>query len=140
MTCGLSAIYGGKMKSEYHTKTKQDGRIIEWWGEEVELERMPQKHHAFLKSISKGTDIKLFPFQHREGGPAVIIKNPAGEVIKIGYYIDGEMHRVDGPASSELHKGKWIHEYFLFGIELSNEDAKNFDKPGFVDGFILENS
>jgi hypothetical protein len=58
-----------------------------------------------------------------------------------GYYIGSEpcYHRLDGPAVTYYeHMGSLAGEsYYILGIQVSEED---FNTPGFIDAFIVENS
>jgi hypothetical protein len=62
-----------------------------------------------------------------------------GKILYRSYYLNGLSHRLDGPAYIYYDTlGSIICEgYYLLGRHITEEE---FNTPGFVDAFILENS
>jgi antitoxin component YwqK of YwqJK toxin-antitoxin module len=61
---------------------------------------------------------------HREDGPAYIWYYDNGDVAYKGYYIKGELHREDGPAIIRYHENGnvWHEYYYLNGERLNKEE------------------
>jgi antitoxin component YwqK of YwqJK toxin-antitoxin module len=57
---------------------------------------------------------------HREDGPAYIFYYPNGNVYSDYHYIKGKLHREDGPAIVEYYNSH--SEYYINGKNLSKED------------------
>jgi hypothetical protein len=83
---------------------------------------------------------------HRESGPAYILRysDPYyikrwGEIISKRYYVNGKLHRLDGPAIKNYAHNDYEF-YFVYGIPISKEDFDKINIPGFLDAFVLENS
>jgi hypothetical protein len=91
------------------------------------------------KDKIKAKSYKLNGRFHRLDGPAYIQYNGDGSVAFEDYAINGQWHRIDGPAYIEYNKrGSIFYEaYYLLNKIISIED---FNTPGFIDAFILENS
>ena len=127
------------MKSDYHCEEKTAYikystvdyiRKIEWWG-------------SMITTDNSGSLISKKAYFHNESGPSFkAYKN--GELAYVQYAVNGELHRVDGPAIICLN-GQVIGDvfpnkfesYYLLGTKINKED---FETPGFIDSFILENS
>lgn len=78
-------------------------------------------------------------FLHREDGPAFLRFRKDGELMLEIWYTNNAVHRIDGPAVIDYHPdgGEENVEYWLLGEFVLKED---FETPGFIDAFILENS
>ncbi len=63
---------------------------------------------------------------HRIGAPASIIYSPdSPEPSSMTYYVDGKIHREDGPAVYYNYgTGKTQEEYYLHGLKVSKEEIK----------------
>jgi len=63
---------------------------------------------------------------HRIGGPASIVYSPdSPKPSTITYYVDGKIHREDGPAVYYNYvTGKTQEEYYLHGLKVSKEEVK----------------
>lgn len=75
---------------------------------------------------------------HREDGPAHITYYPNTEINCEAYYINGRPHRTDGPAIIYYYK----FDHKVIGYRLLGKIIKDhqFNTPGFIDAFIMENS
>ncbi len=58
---------------------------------------------------------------HTAGGPAVIRYRPDGTVQREYYYLNGEQHRVEGPAVTYYREGTVAYEsYYLHGEKVES--------------------
>jgi len=63
---------------------------------------------------------------HREDGPAVVYKNGSYKA----WYINGELHRIDGPAREydPPFKYKYDDEYYYHGVEIKCKTLEEFKR------------
>lgn len=58
---------------------------------------------------------------HNEDGPAVVAK-----CSFTAYYIDGQRHRIDGPARFGTNHGCSFEQYFICGMLLTKQEFELF--------------
>ena len=61
---------------------------------------------------------------HREDGPAVVYKNGSYKA----WYVDGELHRIDGAAREYNHPLNFDSEYYYRGIEIRCKTLEEFKR------------
>ena len=94
--------------------------LIEWWG----------------------WDNNGVKYLHRDNGPAYIVyylEIEESSVFSESYHYNNLCHRLDGPAVIYYNEDGSIREqwYCLLGRDIPKLD---FDKPGFIDAFVIEHS
>jgi hypothetical protein len=84
-------------------------------------------------------EYRLNGFLHRIDGPAYIVYDLNLKPLYAQYHLYGKAHRIDGLAIITFNKDG-VEEpgsHWLFGTHITE---KQFNTPGFIDSFILENS
>lgn len=72
---------------------------------------------------------------HREGGPAVVTREPRSGRVNATFYVEGRLHRLDGPASPDLG-------WYLDGQAVDRESVfrafveDRFGEGGLSDGAV----
>ena len=74
---------------------------------------------------------------HKLDGPAVIITN--GQHCTKQYWQNNTLHRIDGPAITwyDIDDEMWKGYYYMCNKRITQTE---FNTPGFIDSFIINNS
>jgi hypothetical protein len=98
--------------------------------------------HEILEGTERSYKMEKYKLNgklHRTDGPAYIEYHDNELVFCQIYCLNNKIHRVDGPARIlyDMWGNKTFEEYGLLDIVVLQKD---FEAPGFIDSFILENS
>lgn len=128
---------------QYHYKKENEFHSTEYWSDRNGFLNREGKP-AYIRYANRANGTRFLEQEyyykhgnlHRIGGPASIVYSPdSSKPSAITYYVDGKIHREDGPAIYYNYTGNTEEEYYLHGqkvskkeVELYHTNRAEFDK------------